>query len=320
MDIIDEQIATTCRAFMALTMECARCHDHKFDPLRTADYYALAGIFKSTKTMENFAVVAKWHEYEIATAEDLARKAAHEKKIEAVAAKLRQATQAAGEAKKRLADLEKQKKELEASRPQMPRAMGVREGQVQNVKIHLRGSHLTLGREVPRQFPGVIAGEDQTPIGPEHSGRLQLARWLTRPEHPLTARVMVNRVWRWHFGAGIVATPDNFGQQGARPTHPALLDWLALDFVRSGWSIKQLHRRIMLSSTYQMSGAYDARAAELDAENKLHWRHARRRMEAEVIRDAILALGGELDLAMGGSLMNYQPRQYVRAADTRLGA
>jgi hypothetical protein len=138
-----------------------------------------------------------------------------------------------------------------------------------------------------------------------------LADWLTRPNNPLTARVMVNRAWRGHFGQGLVRSVDNFGRLGERPTHPELLDWLALRFIDDGWSLKELHRRLMLTATYQMSTAFDDRAAAIDPENRLHWRADRRRMEAEVVRDSILAVSGRLDPAMGGSLLTSKNREYV---------
>jgi hypothetical protein len=145
----------------------------------------------------------------------------------------------------------------------------------------------------------------------QHSGRLQLAEWLTRPDHPLTSRVLVNRVWRWHFGEGLVRSTDNFGKLGDQPSHPELLDWLAVRFVEDGWSLKALHRLILLSNTYQMSTTYDERAARADPENRLHWRHPRRRLDAEELRDGILAVSGKLDLTMSGSLYSGANRAYV---------
>jgi len=200
---------------------------------------------------------------------------------------------------------------LEKARPQYAYAMAVSDvQQVGNVRVHIRGSHLTLGREVARAFPQILAHE-QPGIGDEQSGRLQMAQWLTDLAHPLTARVMVNRIWLGHFGAGLVGSPDNFGRLGERPSHSELLDWLALRFIESGWSIKQMHRTIMLSSAYQMSTAYNQAAAEADPENRLLWRMNRRRLEAEAIRDAILAVGGSLDLSIGGTQLPTENRKYV---------
>lgn len=600
MDIVDEQLDTVGKAFMGLTIGCARCHDHKFDPIPTADYYSLAGIFKSTKTMEHFKVVAEWHEHVLAPKEDRDKLAAHQDKLKAkdkeiskvvgeenkvlttaakgkVSAYLQAAYEArrggktalkavgeggverevssfetgnvnrpverkktnvpaggkgpyfaeyrvevakagdyqielldeergagtadlyvggvkvkAGEppvqnreaspdvpgwaplgiftlqagpnvvrfqhksrypyfAKVRvvesplaagvpaprtmeqiatkfgvnpaflgnvveyldqsngspssvlwafehwgeerpaaewtspaaalfagfragslaeltgkyealfaaakdskepgykplqdlltekfgpfrapegareyysaaaLAQLEKleaEKKELEKATPEYPRAMGVREGKVDDLAIHVRGSHWTLGEKVPRRFLRAIAGENQSPVPAGASGRLELAQWLTAPGHPLTARVMANRLWRWHFGKGIVPTTDNFGRLGEKPTNQPLLDWLALRFVEKGWSMKALHEEMMLSATYQMSSAYDSRSYEADPENSYLWRFPRRRLEAESIRDAIMAVSGGLDLKVGGSLLTYKDRQYVANTSKRGG-
>jgi hypothetical protein len=347
MDIVDEQIDTTGRAFLGLTLGCARCHDHKFDPIPTSDYYGLAGIFKSTLTMDNFSVVARWHERTVATRTEIARKEAHDRRLaqnqEAIASRVREASERVlREARKRvvkfvkaadprgpvalLANIEaycpaalarelevlrEERTALEKARPLLPEAMAVAEGQVGSVCIHIRGSHWTQGPEVPRRFPRILAGDKQVPIGPKVSGRLQLAQWLTRPDHPLTARVMVNRIWLGHFGQGLVRSPDNFGRLGEPPDNQLLLDWLAVRFVEDGWSIKGLHRLIMLSNTYQMSTAYDEKASLADPENRLCWRMNRRRLEAEAIRDALLAASGRLNRTMGGSLLQGSNRAYV---------
>jgi len=213
--------------------------------------------------------------------------------------------------KTQLAAKREVKKRLEKVLPQYPTAMAVSEQKPENVKVHLRGSHFTLGKEVPRQFLQIIEGENQTPIDDQQSGRLQLAQWLTSGQHPLTARVMVNRIWRWHFGKGLVRTPDNFGKLGERPTHPELLDWLAVQFVENNWSIKSMHRLIMLSSTYQMSTDFNAEMVAVDPENRLLWRMNRRRLEAEAIRDSILAVCGNLDYEMSGSMLSVKNRKYV---------
>ncbi|MSR56901.1 MAG: DUF1553 domain-containing protein [Planctomycetaceae bacterium] len=202
-------------------------------------------------------------------------------------------------------------KGLEDSLPVLPETMAVSDGKPENLRVHLRGNHLTLGDEVPRRFPQILAGQQQTPIDEQQSGRLQFARWLTAAENPLTSRVIVNRVWLWHFGEGLVRSPDNFGRLGERPTHPQLLDFLAGELIRSGWSLKTLHRLIMLSSTYQMSTSGNPQAAAVDPENRLWSRANRRRLEAEAIRDSILAVAGTLDSTMGGSLLPTENRKYV---------
>jgi hypothetical protein len=208
-------------------------------------------------------------------------------------------------------ELEQSATELESAIPDVPSAMAVVEGTPEDLRIHLRGNHITLGEQVPRQFLQVLSAGTQTPVDDTQSGRLQLARWLTSGNHPLTARVMANRVWHWHFSKALVRSPDNFGRLGQRPTHPMLLDFLALKLQDGDWSLKSLHRAIMLSSTYQMSSNWNERYAESDPENKLLWRMNRRRLDAEEIRDSLLAVGDNLDRRMGGSLLPTKNRAYV---------
>jgi len=223
-------------------------------------------------------------------------------------------------AEAQLAVIEKARKELEDSKPDFPRAMGVMEGpKPSDLAINLRGSHWTLGPVVPRGFLHAITVANPPAIPDSQSGRLQFAEWLTQPDHPLTSRVMANRLWRWHFGRGIVPSTDNFGRLGERPTNQPLLDWLAVKFVEKHWSMKEMHRLILLSNTYQMSTKFDARAAEVDPENTLLWRANRQRLEAEPIRDAVMAVSGDLDLSMGGSLLTYKDRQYASDTEKRGG-
>ncbi len=211
-----------------------------------------------------------------------------------------------------LAARERELKALEDSKPELPRAMGVREGEeVGDLLLHVRGSHWNLGDPVPRGFLSFGLEEKLHLPNASRSGRLQLAQWLTRKDHPLTSRVMSNRIWRWHFGRGIVASTDNFGKLGERPSHPRLLDWLSLRFVESGWSVKQMHRLIMLTNTYQMSSKYSSVASEQDPENRLLWRIDRRRLEAEAVRDAIMMVSGGLDFEMGGSILGIEKDGYV---------
>jgi cytochrome c553 len=331
LDIIDEQVDTTARAFMGLTMGCARCHDHKFDPLSAADYYALAGIFKSTKTMENFNVVAVWHEHELFDEQQRQQNESWQKRrreIEQQLSEDKKLREAKKEAEAKVAAdnqastssllSDQQRKALEEERTaidqglaSLPRVMGVCEGTPQDLPIHIRGNYLTLGEPSPRRFPQVLTGGEPSTIEAGRSGRLELAQWLTAPRHPLTARVIVNRVWLWHFGEGLVRSPDNFGRLGQRPTHPELLDHLARGLIEHNWSIKWLHRQILLSATYGMDSTYNRRAAEIDPENQLWWRMTRRRLSAEEVRDSLLAIAGNLDRQMGGQLMPNKNREYV---------
>jgi hypothetical protein len=248
LDIVDDQIDVTGRAMLGLTLACARCHDHKFDAIRTADYYALAGIFRSTEPFQNEVRNATmWWEFPV--------------------------PQGAG---------------LE---PLM--VMAPKETQPRNLRVHLRGNRFTLGRIVPRGPLGIL---DLSPTIDPHqmsSGRLELARWIANPANPLTPRVLVNRVWQLHFGRGIVGTPDNFGTRGELPSDPDLLDWLASQLIEGGWSVKQLHRLIVLSSTYRM--AHDD--LQLNTPYFVH----RRRLSAEELRDAMLMTSGQLDLVPGKS-------------------
>ena len=181
-----------------------------------------------------------------------------------------------------------------------------------DLRIHMAGDNRRLGDVVSRGFPVVLRdpGRPVAKIAEGTSGRLELARWLTRPEHPLTARVMVNRVWGWHFGEGLVRTPDNFGQLGEEPSHPRLLDHLAVTFLRDGWSLKRLHRRIMLSSVYRQASTLRESAMVVDADNRFLWRMSRRRLEAEPFRDAMLAVAGGLDSQMFGTFQTWKPKLF----------
>ncbi|MSR66152.1 MAG: DUF1553 domain-containing protein [Pedosphaera sp.] len=332
MDIIDEQVDTLGRALMGVTFGCARCHDHKFDPVTAADYYALAGIFKSTKTMLSLTTIAKWNEHPVANAAELAAKEIHDKKIAAHKEEIRTFTERANQlllADKQLKELPKSPETsyptntlaklkelraalvgLEKAAPPLPSAMGVAEQSATNLPVHIRGNYLTLGptvsRGVPRVFPNAAS-----PIPENQSGRLELARWIASKDNPLTARVFVNRVWNWHFGEGLVRTTDNFGALGERPTHPELLDWLASRFVAEGWSVKKLHRHILLSSTYQMGPDAEGRATARDPDNRFWSRWSPQRMDAESIRDSLLQVSHQLDRTLGGTLFEHPNYQLV---------
>jgi len=333
MDIVDEQIDTMGRAILGMTFGCARCHDHKFDPIDTSDYYALAGIFKSTRAMEHYKKVAKWHENPLTTPETVAAKLAFDtqltkrrEELQAVVARADEAARATipqGQeppskleplysevARAEIKRLRDDLAQFEKTAPEIPTAMGVTEDRVSDVAIHIRGNPLKLGDVVPRRIPRVLQASSSAEFTGEQSGRLQLARSFVTPEHPLTSRVLVNRVWRWHFGKGLVRTPDNFGLLGESPTHPELLDWLARRFTSQGWSLKKLHRSIMLSSTYQLDSNPTPSLLESDPENRLLGRAEVRRLEAEEVRDALIAVSGSLDQSLGGSLLTVKNRAY----------
>lgn len=199
------------------------------------------------------------------------------------------------------------KQHKENTPPPIPYAMAASDGGSPGTKyagfndaaIHVRGRYDRLGAVVPRRFPQILAGRDQPAIA-EGSGRLQLARWIASEDHPLTARVMVNRIWQHHFGRGLVRAPGNFGKLGEKPTHPELLDYLASEFVRRGWSVKSMHRLMMLSATYQQSSSGEGETVAADADNRLWGRMELRRLEAESIRDSLLAISGRLDPSLGG--------------------
>ncbi len=557
MDIIDEQLDTLGQAFMGLTLGCARCHDHKFDPITASDYYGLAGIFYSTKTMRNHSVVAAWNERPIGTASSIAALAAHEKTVAAARGEVRAAeTRARATTTARLAaekkraaeyataatevyrrrgalklvapdpgknppagallveseaftrgnvlkltdgygagigvvinagplpnyaeyDLDVPKEgtyqlavryaaadrrpvrilvngrlvageacgaktgswnpdtqtwaaeavvvlpagkavvrferngpvphldkfallpmtaeqvaaaplpveraaadrklltsllrewvdviakregkpptgadldalvtsadgpfrdspELDAdtqgahadelkrlrekftatekAKPPVDEVMAVEDAKGENLRVHLRGNHTTLGADAPRRFPKIMAGDSPLPLGADRSGRREFAEWLTRPDHPLTARVMVNRIWAGHFGAGLVRSTDNFGRLGDRPTHPELLDWLAAEFVGAKWSVKHMHRLIVTSAAYRMSSQAEPAALQNDPDNKLLSHFTRRRLDAEEVRDGMLAVSGLLDRTVGGTLLKATPRQYVTGTGNR---
>lgn len=450
MDTIDEQLDTVGKAFMGMTIGCVRCHDHKFDPLKQTDYYALAAIFKSTRTFSDHTTgaIKHWYEHSFATKEQLEelkvideqikqkksaatsfknkhitqlRNAARARAteylmaatkfapsaplsvVEEIAARFelhprilhhcrthlefhrgdaffapwhvlakqgeqavdlhyralfRKAETALAAAKaetpaiKTLADpqpeearaalhdlsgflavppkvefafdaetlaeynrLEEVARLFESAAADEPSVLGVGEQEtLKTLPVHIRGSHLNLGEPVAREFPEVMRVSGVRPVFPANeSGRLQLAQWMASTQHPLTARVLVNRVWGWHFGRGLVSTPDNFGRLGDRPSHPKLLDWLARSFMESGWSIKDLHRQILHSNTYRMSARADDEVAgqEADPENLLLWKFRLQRLEAEQIRDAILAVSNRLDTTIGGKSVPLRNRQFV---------
>ena len=310
-DLIDEQIDALTRGVMANSVACARCHDHKFDPFAMQDYYALAGVFRSTKTyFGTFVSPANRIGGDPLALPRSANQPILHASIPAEQVTKLKAQLAAlkAEKPKTLTDalrifwvsgsIEGQLEKVDETGKALPLAMGVLEGvNVVDAQLLERGDVGRPGKLVPRGFPRVIDLGTASKLPADRSGRLELARWLTHADHPLTARVMANRVWRHLFGAGIVRTADNFGLSGERPSHPELLDHLATKFVADGWSVKKLVREIVLSRTYRQASTYDPAAFRTDPENRLLWRTSKRRLDAEAIRDAMLAASGELDPA-----------------------
>jgi hypothetical protein len=318
---IEDTIDNLGKTFLGLTIHCARCHDHKFDPITNEDYYALYGFFSSTRypwpgieldrVQRDLVPLGSPTEVEKANKERKVRLAELDAAI-----KVLEKEKAAPERIKSA----KSERDLFIKQP-LPFATAYavmdgknepkkRIGQVGNVKVQLKGDPDRLGKEVPRRFPLILGGETLT-SDVKGSGRLQLANWITDPANPLTARVMVNRIWQYHFGQGIVPTANDFGKQGRGPTHPELLDWLAAEFMRgssrraegrrAAWSIKPMHKLIMLSRVYQLASIDDEANVKIDPANESYWRFTRRRLDAESIRDAMLAISGNLDRTPGGA-------------------
>ncbi|MSQ93122.1 MAG: DUF1553 domain-containing protein [Gemmataceae bacterium] len=298
---LEDTIDTTGAAFIGLTLRCARCHDHKFDPITTEDYYGLYGIFASTT-------------FPFAGSEEFA---SQKRPREHFVPLVPNSDKVMADYRERLKDLpalikaEKDKGKVNALQTEervlhrlglpieVPGAYAVQDGKVADVRIHLKGDPDKLGELAPRRVPKFIEGKPVA-FSKTASGRLELADWLTRPDHPLTARVLVNRVWQYHFGTGLVATPNNFGTRGELPSHPELLDHLALEFVKQGWSIKWLHRYILSSKTYQLLASPSADLASKDPSNRWLSHFPRRRLDAEALRDAMLSVSGKLDLKRPG--------------------
>jgi hypothetical protein len=283
MDVVADQIGVVGSGIMALSVGCARCHDHKTDPIPTRDYYALAGIFKSTETMWGAAA------HQGLTAPQTAL---HELKP------LRPKSSHARKSKRSFLAIRRtgRRRSRPSSMPPMRRwpwacATQKRSSTASSTSTANRRSSARRSRAAfsPSAVDATLKPDAK------QSGRLQLAQWLASPQHPLTARVMVNRVWLQLFGEGLVRTPDDFGLSGEKPTHPELLDHLATRFMREGWSIKRLIRSIVLSRTYQLSSASDEALRRDDPDNTLLTRHNRRRLDAESVRDAMLAAAGNLN-------------------------
>ncbi|MCA9151496.1 MAG: PSD1 domain-containing protein, partial [Planctomycetales bacterium] len=356
MDVVGDQIDVLCRSVMGLTVGCARCHDHKFDPIPTRDYYALAGIFRSTDTLNGYLpqrrnnygadgsrylkLPVDGEDFRVAMQDDepagaevdpvewrrLRQRVNNERQtLRALEEQVVQANSAGGERRteperRRLVQqrqlVQRLQRDLQAMRRKMeatveaaqmqdtgsqkltgPLAMGVRDlRRIGDSPLYEGGDIERPADSVPRGFLQVVHVDQSVVPTSAQSGRLELAEWLTQPDHPLTSRVMVNRMWHHLFGRGIVETVDNFGVMGSRPDHPELLDYLAVRFVADGWSVKRLIRAMVTSHAYQQSGTYVETNASIDGDNRLIWRMPPRRLEAEAIRDAVLYMSGQLEL------------------------
>jgi mono/diheme cytochrome c family protein len=319
MDNADEQIDAVTRSTMALTVTCARCHDHKFDPIPQKDYYALAGIFTSTESLAGVrslmggAGIAYYdpkHLLLLSSAtkpnKDLEALKGLNAEIEAnhMAIESLQNSKPVldQETKEKIASMTRTGERLQEDRLALedPATQGfgvhaVREGQPADTSIRIRGAEERHGPLAPRGFLTAFEVPDTPAINLKQSGRLELAGWIASPQNPLTARVAVNRTWAYLFGQGIVSTVDNFGVKGDRPSNPELFDYLARHFVANGWSQKKLIREIALSHAYRLRSESDAKGREVDPSNRLLWRHSPRRLEAEEVRDSILRASGELN-------------------------
>ena len=246
----EDRIDTVSRGLLGLTVACARCHDHKYDPIPTEDYYALAGVFAGTEMFN------------------------------------------------RPIDDSVKKKGDEAAKPQDAQHI-VRDGKPKDLNVMLRGDVTRPGKQVERHFLTVLSSQQPRSLD-RGSGRPDLAEAIVDPNNPLTARVIVNRVWRKLMGRGLVETPSNFGALGETPSHPELLDALAVKFMDQGWSLKRLQREIVLSSTYRQSNQTSPLAMEIDPQNRLLWRMTPKRLSIEAFRDAVLVSAGRLDGRIGG--------------------
>ena len=359
MDELDDILATTNLTFLGMTVQCARCHNHKFDPIAQQDYYRMQAVFFSTKLTDYPLVdeeAVRAHEAEQKRIDDLQQPFKDKQKAllkphrdelmaELIAKQpdyIQEAWQlpaaertegqrlnvrqiehtfeheykedknvlprADAEQKQQYAKLQERIDTLDATRPEpYPTAMTIgEEGREAFPSYFLhRGS---IGDKGSVMAPGILRvasrGEPEFQPAPEDAKsshrRKAFAEWVASPENPLTARVMVNRLWQHHFGEGIVRTPSNFGAMGQRPTHPELLDWLAVEFVNSGWSVKHMHRLVMNSAAYRMQSADIEANVASDPENRLVWRMPRQRLNAEILRDSILTVAGALDRTVGG--------------------
>jgi mono/diheme cytochrome c family protein len=303
VEAVADRIATNGAVFLGLTLGCARCHDHKYDPISQREFYQMFSIFN------NYDEVAKEEDrkvfnkpfLELGTPEQVAALAEWQEKFEKLDGDFRKFLENNGAEAMSRPEAVEMKKALDAHRktkPKYNRAMIVRElSAPREAYIHLNGDFTRRGVTVGPGTPAVLP-----PLKPsgERITRLDFAQWLTRRDHPLTARVTVNRIWQKYFGRGIVETESDFGLQGAKPSHPELLDWLAVEFMDRGWSQKQIHKLIVTSDTYKQSSAHRPDAAAVDPGNALLARQTRLPLDAELIRDSALVASGLLEAKIGG--------------------
>ena len=321
MDVVDEQIDTMSQAVLGLTVGCARCHDHKFDPIPTTDYYALAGIFLSTKTyygtvsgLQNqrpakllilpiVDEVAATRSYSPEEIEQM------KERIQEIQSRIREARieQRRGgkglpqqqflQMRNQIDQIQGRLEALDENGSPRTYGMGVQEpGEIVNASVLVRGDVEKPAQEVERGFLQVLDAAGNTEIKSDRSGRKELADWLTSRDNPLTARVMVNRIWMHLLGEPLMGSPNNWGTTGQKPTHPQLLDYLAVRFMDQGWSIKSVIREIVLSKAYQRGSTYSSGNYEVDPDNRLLWRANPRQLDAESLRDSVLTLSGNLKL------------------------
>lgn len=325
-DLVDEQIDATTRVFLGTSVACARCHDHKFDPISQADYYALAGIFASmttyfgnppsefgafrgvqTRRQSSLLLLPiedpnpfdkRYSPQELATLKDQMvekMRGAQSRRVgsgddagNAIRNRIRTANE--------LFELSSKLAVVDDDGNPRSYCMGVQDRMpAQNARLLVRGEIDQPAQEVPRGFPQVLCSAGAA-IDDDSTGRLELAKWIGSSQNPLTARVMVNRIWQHLMGQGIVRSTENFGVTGQAPSHPELLDFLAMRFVDSGWSVKSIIRDICSSRSYRMSSTFDQAQHEYDPDNALLWRANPRRLDAEAIRDAMLMVSGQIDL------------------------
>ncbi len=295
-DQLDDLVNATSLAFLGLTMGCCRCHDHKFDALTLHDYYRMVAIFNPLQRPQAGRTEL---DLPVGTKPQLEKQAERDRQIAELAKK-------APAGKPLPPDIAEQVALLKKATPDLPRGYFMQErGPAPDTHLLIRGKASRPGPKVEPGLPAVLVDKQPPfpPPGATSRRRLTLAKWIASPQNPLTARVIVNRIWQGHFGEGLVRTPNDFGVMGQPPTHPELLDWLAATFMENGWSIKKLHRLIVTSNTYQMSKRTNPAYAAKDPENQHLWRFPVKRLEVEAIRDAILSVSGRLNPTMYGPSM-----------------